>query len=262
LVRTKTCNDARIPSEVIMQRVSRILSSLLIVYAALVSANCLRAQPQIEIIGGDKVDWGNTYAGVLSAKVRVINNGDLPLRIDTVQPACGCTIAPIDRKIILHGDTAVIDLSVDAIHEFGLLAKTLSIESNDPKRPSLTLLLTAQLKRDLTLEPTSYFVMGEMLPGDSDQVFVRIKNESAARITLDPPITAEGGYCTLSFVQRYQVVLGAGDSVIVPIKIRATHQGTYIGEVRFPNSSTHNHDLRMSIVATVTGPQESGKRSE
>jgi hypothetical protein len=163
------------------------------------------ALPQIRVVGGDTVNWGKVYDGKLKANVQIVNVGNASLTIDTLQPSCGCTLAPIDRTTLQPGDTATAHVSVDASHESGLVLKSLFVRSNDPGRPSFNILLTARIAHDLNIYPPVYYVLGEMAPGDNEQTAVRLRNEGTSPISIEPPSTIDSGSCTFSFGQTGRI---------------------------------------------------------
>src|SRR5438552_3085670 len=70
-------------------------------------------KPKLVVVGGDTVDWGKRGPGVLKHTIKLTNAGGDTLKIAGVHPSCGCTTAPLDRNVLLTGDTATIDVKVD-----------------------------------------------------------------------------------------------------------------------------------------------------
>ena len=79
----------------------------------------------------------------LTYTFKVKNEGDAPLEISNVKPACGCTSGDFD-KTIAPGKEGKIKLSVPETDSYrGEVAKTAMVTTNDPDRPSFTLTLKA-----------------------------------------------------------------------------------------------------------------------
>ena|GEM_PF-2053486 len=75
------------------------------------------------------------------------NIGGQHLRITAVDTSCGCTVADVSKKVVAPGDFTRIRVELDTSLKLGKLRKTITVHSNDPKRPDLPL-----------------FVVGEVLP--------------------------------------------------------------------------------------------------
>ncbi|MBC8146322.1 MAG: DUF1573 domain-containing protein, partial [bacterium] len=94
-------------------------------------------KPKIEIVGGETVDRGDVPPGVLKQLVKITNTGTDTLKITEVKPSCGCTTAPLDKNVLLPGDTASVMVSVDVAHSSGPVSKNMTSNSNDSAKPSV-----------------------------------------------------------------------------------------------------------------------------
>ena len=82
-------------------------------------------------------------AGVVVRHVfNVTNTGDQTLRITDAQPSCACTTAVPMKAEIEPGKSIAISVAVDTSGFAGLVARTVSIESNDPANPRLMLIVS------------------------------------------------------------------------------------------------------------------------
>ena len=70
---------------------------------------------------GEKLDWA----------FLVKNTGDADLQIIAAKPGCGCTVADFD-KVIKPGETGKVTAHVDTTAFAGPIAKTVTLETNDP----------------------------------------------------------------------------------------------------------------------------------
>lgn len=80
------------------------------------------------------------------------NGGTAELIIQDVRPTCGCTVASFDAKIA-PGATGKIHAEVDTIDFSGAIAKTISVLSNDPTTPRLTLTIKAVVLPQVEVHP-------------------------------------------------------------------------------------------------------------
>jgi hypothetical protein len=91
-----------------------------------------------------------------SDKVEVVfalrNDGSAPLSITDVRPTCGCTVARFDATIA-PGKTGEVHAAVDTADFSGPIAKTLTVLSNDPATPRLTLTIKADVEPQVELRP-------------------------------------------------------------------------------------------------------------
>jgi hypothetical protein len=83
------------------------------------------------------------YFGFLPTNVKVQHNywirsvGSDTLRILKVLPGCGCTTAPLSKDIIPPGDSAKLELYFSTEKMMGKMIKEVTINCNDPQRPSV-----------------------------------------------------------------------------------------------------------------------------
>lgn len=80
------------------------------------------------------------------------NEGDETLAITDVRPACGCTVARYDKQIA-PGGVGRIDADVDTVSFNGVIAKTISVYTNDPDNPRLELVVKADVRPHIAVEP-------------------------------------------------------------------------------------------------------------
>jgi hypothetical protein len=99
------------------------------------------------------------------------NEGDAPLEITEVQPACGCTVADFD-KTIAPGQTGKVHAVVDTVTFNGAIAKGVTVYTNDPDTPQIELTVRAKVEPYISVKPgyARYItVQGEPLEGNIAQ---------------------------------------------------------------------------------------------
>ena len=106
------------------------------------------------------------------------NTGGKTLRITDVQTSCGCTVAQVSKYNVPPGDFARLQVQMDTSIKLGKVRKEITVSSNDPERPKLTL-----------------FLIGNVLPK---------KMKGHAQITLKPqdPLVLFKGTCASCHVQQ------------------------------------------------------------
>jgi hypothetical protein len=107
-----------------------------------------------EVAKGDKLDWSFV----------VKNTGTADLQIIAAKPGCGCTVADFD-KVIKPGETGKVTAHVDTTNFTGPIAKTVTLETNDPSTPTSQLTIHAIVKPYVEAYPAG-FVRFNQLQGE------------------------------------------------------------------------------------------------
>jgi hypothetical protein len=85
------------------------------------------------------------------------NEGDLSLEIKQVRPSCGCTVANISQNTIPPGSQAEVTTRLSLRGRQGAQHKTISVESSDPKQPTLILSLEGTAVEEIRVQPNQLF---------------------------------------------------------------------------------------------------------
>ena len=118
-----------------------------------------------EVPKGDKLDWS----------FLIKNTGNADLQIIAARPGCGCTVADFD-KVVKPGETGKVTAHVDTTNFAGPIAKTVTLETNDPTSPSSTLTIHAIVKPYVEAYPAG-FVRFNQLQGDVNTQSVTLYSE-------------------------------------------------------------------------------------
>ena len=117
--------------------------ALLAIALTLLGAGLAQAAPKI-VFDNEEVVFENIKEGESQiAKFTFTNKGDQNLIIDRVAPSCGCTVATYD-KVIKPGAQGVITLKLDTTGITGAFRKTAVVSSNDPLKPTSTLVMMGE----------------------------------------------------------------------------------------------------------------------
>ena len=117
------------------------------------------------IAKGEKLDWSFV----------VKNTGNADLQIIAAKPGCGCTVADFD-KVIKPGETGKVTAHVDTTAFAGPIAKTVTLETNDPTTPTSQLTIHAIVKPYVEAFPAG-FVRFNLLQGEADSQSVILYSE-------------------------------------------------------------------------------------
>ncbi len=73
------------------------------------------------------------------------NEGNAPLELTDVHPACGCTVAEFDR-VVPPGGVGKVTAKLDTSSFNGPISKSIAVLTNDPANPKLQLVIKAEVK--------------------------------------------------------------------------------------------------------------------
>src|SRR5205809_1705022 len=101
--------------------------------------------PRLTIVEPVKEYGEVAKGGMLDWAFVIKNTGNADLQVIAARPGCGCTVADFD-KVVKPGQTGKVTAHVDTTNFTGPIAKTVTLETNDPSSPSSTLTIHAIVK--------------------------------------------------------------------------------------------------------------------
>lgn len=94
----------------------------------------------------------------VSTRFKVTNAGNAPLQISAVNASCGCTSTMLGNWYLKPGESSDIEAVFDPTRMKGIVRKSLTVVSNDPKNPSALLTFEADVVQEvMTNENTVFF---------------------------------------------------------------------------------------------------------
>ncbi len=81
------------------------------------------------------------------------NAGTGTLKIENVEPACGCTVPSLDKTEFAPGETGTLKVQYLSDSQFGPTTKQLLVRTNDPANPQVTLAINARIAAKVDYEP-------------------------------------------------------------------------------------------------------------
>lgn len=92
-------------------------------------------------------DFGSVTEGIAVTRTFTLNNtGDEVLEISGVRASCGCTTTDLATDSIEPGESVDLDVLVDTAGFDGTISKTITVYSNDPETPVLSLRVMGQVQ--------------------------------------------------------------------------------------------------------------------
>ena len=116
------------------------------------TAGAADAKPKAVVVEPVK-DLGTVARGEKIAHDFVIrNDGNAPLEITAVRPACGCTVAEFD-KTVAPGKTGTVHTLLDTASFNGAISKGVAVSTSDPDNPEIQLTLKLNVQPFITVKP-------------------------------------------------------------------------------------------------------------
>ena len=102
-------------------------------------------------------DFGSVGPGTNNpCEFRFTNAGNGTLRIGEITKTCGCTPFTLAKKEYAPGESGILKVNYFSEELRGLTTKNLTIHSNDPARPEITLSVKANVKIQVDHEPNIF----------------------------------------------------------------------------------------------------------
>ena len=130
--------------------------SLVFAVPLLLSLPLLHAQPKIQVVDGNQLDFGDVYHGNKAEKVITIKNiGTDTLRITDIHAQCGCTAAMMtdNDKRLGPNQSGKLSISFNTQNYSGPVSKQVYISSNDTGNSRLTITFKTNVMEVLGFEP-------------------------------------------------------------------------------------------------------------
>lgn len=137
-----------------------------------------QSAPTISLIEPVK-DFGTVPKGeVLDWEFQIKNTGTADLEIKSASPSCGCTVAEF-TKLIKPGDKGKVVAHVDTTNFSGPIAKSVTIQSNDPNTPTAQVTIHATVKPYVEAYPAG-FLRYTILQGEEQTQSITLYSEDEA----------------------------------------------------------------------------------
>ena len=193
-------------------------------------------------------NFGETWMGpTLTHAFVVKNEGDAPLEVIKVKPACGCTAAGEHPKTIAPGQSGEFPFSLNSTKLRGAYDKAITITTNDPVNPDMRLKLTGNCKRYVDILPT-HAIFGKITDDEAQERVLKITNntEKPIEVTVDPAIDGPFKFDLVAVKPGMEFELKV--SLQQPYKPGDYRNGTTI-------KTNVSEQAAISVIATATVPE-------
>ncbi|MFM8357529.1 MAG: DUF1573 domain-containing protein [Verrucomicrobiota bacterium] len=133
-------------------------------------------------------DFGRTKAGgTIRHDFIFTNTGTAPLILSDVRPGCGCTTAGTWDKEVAPGKTGTIPIQLSTAGMGGSIAKVVTVTSNDPQTPTVTLQIKGTAWKSVDINPASAYFTIPRESATNQTKSIRIVNNLDEPLTLSEP---------------------------------------------------------------------------
>lgn len=121
---------------------------------------------KFELLSPKVIDLGTVFEdSVVVGHIKFVNSGDQDLIITAVRASCGCTVAKMEKNSYLPGEKGEIYVKLNTRGFSGVVRKSVSIRIQDVKLPLVRVIIQANVKPKLEVEPS--FIDLQDLPLDN-----------------------------------------------------------------------------------------------
>ena len=145
-----------------------------VLLALFVPALCVaQTQPRLGL-DATTHDFGRIIrAFVVSHRFKATNLGTAPLTIKALKPSCGCTSTMTGKAILAPGEATELDVAFNPAGQYGVVYKTVTVESDDPVQPSQVLTIQAEILPEV-IPSMDRVLLQDLVPADRRKVTVKL----------------------------------------------------------------------------------------
>ena len=179
---------------------------------------------------------------------RVRNGGDEPLTISAIRSSCGCTAATLSSKTIAPGTSGEVKVTFDSATFAGQVAKTVHLDTNDPRRPSTQLTLQGKVAEIIVPVPRT-LNLGTLKAGSRREVVLTLENRGTRPFTVisvQAPVAGIAGSIREGRVNP-------GKSGEIAVSVTAPREGRFLsGYLTVRTDLPQKREFTVPVFATIT----------
>jgi uncharacterized protein DUF1573 len=111
------------------------------------------------------------------------NVGTADLNIKKPQPSCGCTVASVKPDLLKPGEKGELVFTVRVSGQRGQLEKHITVPSNDPLTPSVSLSVKVEMKQIIEATPQQ-FTLGSLRQGATTNLSVVLRRTDGQKLVI------------------------------------------------------------------------------
>ncbi len=177
------------------------------------------------------------------------NTGDAVLHITDVKPSCGCTTTGEWPHTLAPGASGTLPIKIDTAHFSGPIVKTLSIVSDDPAHPELTVEMRAKI-----WTPVSIMNPVLIFPAVTDPAQAATRS-TTIRSEVDVPLKLSDLRSeNLHFRPDLKEVIPGKEYELIVTTLPPLPDGTQSGRISMTTSNPQMAEISVQAVVTVLPP--------
>ncbi|MBK7630270.1 MAG: DUF1573 domain-containing protein [Ignavibacteriales bacterium] len=203
-------------------------------------------------------DFGDISENEVVKHTYVISNngGDL-LKISDVRASCGCTAAKPDKSELKPGESTNLIVSFNSKGRKGPQSKTVTVVTNDPETPSITLSFKCNIVVSKTVEnkygaiiylPETQHDFGKVPEGKKVEYTFSFENKGTESLTIKDVKTSCG--CTAAVVSNSSIKPGEFGSIKVDFDTK-NRSGRNSKSITIVSNDTKEPNKVITIYADV-----------
>lgn len=207
----------------------------------------LHGQAKLDIIGGNRFEFGDVYAGLIAKHtVQLHNAGTDTLILSDISSTCGCTGMLISSDRIAPGDTGLLEITFDSKRFSGIVERAVTMNTNDPAVRRARITFKANVIKGLEVDP-EYLFFRVVADSTASQILT-IKNAGATGVSIVGTTTdIEGATLTLSGSD-----LEPASEAALTVSITPKKAGTIKGYVRIRTTHPKMDLLNIRVMGIVS----------
>jgi hypothetical protein len=111
------------------------------------------------------------------------NIGAADLKLNKPQPSCGCTVASVKPDVLKPGEKGELVFTVRVGGQRGQLEKHITVPSNDPQSPSVSLSIKVEMKQIIEATPQQ-FTLGSVRQGATTNLSVVLRRTDGQKLVI------------------------------------------------------------------------------
>lgn len=175
------------------------------------------------------------------------NRGQALLNIGAVRPSCGCTVANLSTQAVPPGGSARVTAQLNLAGRSGPQHKAITVDSNDPKQPQMTLLLSGTVAEVITVNPPQ-LIFGQLSATSSPAAEVVLTSGNGQ------PFQINGVVLNLPVFSTEIITREAGKQYAVAVRAKPPMAaGNYQAVMRINTDQPSKPAIDVLVAATVVG---------
>lgn len=225
------------------------MRKVLLFLTAMLITSSVYSQPKFEFVGSSEKDWGKVMRteGPLVTQIRIKNTGNKLLEIYGVKPGCGCTTAPIDKKLLDPGETAKVEVTLKIDKDSGPIVKGIEFTTNDPENDRVNYDLKANVKIPIELFP-KFVNLGTIIKNEEMSARIVLSNHTSKDIKIT---SVKLSNSSIKTNMKKGQILKAGSHNSVQGIVKTGVEGVFDGKIILMTNSKQNPLIEIPVRGMV-----------